>query len=410
MMKSRLVLAIGLVAAASNVTAGPQSFTTARSFAMGGTGVATAHPASASTANPAMMAIKHHGWADDFGLILPSVNARLADEEEVIDQIDDIQDTIDQLDAQIEARNDDGVRAGASKLGDQLAALDRDTMRVDAGLGLSLAIPTSTISVGVFTAGSLRATARGNVAESDLALLESFEIDPDQADNISDIGDVLNSNGTVIAAAYAEVGISLAKAFELSNDNTLSVGISPKYVELRTFEYTQDVSDFEDDDFDADENETDKSGFNADLGAAYRFGETQRWTAGLAVRNIIPMELDSKSGRTFELDPKVTAGIAHSGNMHVITAELDLTENKAFGYEDDTQWAALGAEFDVLRAVQLRGGIRQNLSSNDDNDGVEENTQLTFGVGLSPFGAHLEISGLVSDAEVGGAIELGAAF
>lgn len=410
MMKSRLVLAIGLVAAASNVTAGPQSFTTARSFAMGGTGVATAHPASASTANPAMMAIKHHGWADDFGLILPSVNARLADEEEVIDQIDDIQDTIDQLDAQIEARNDDGVRAGASKLGDQLAALDRDTMRVDAGLGLSLAIPTSTISVGVFTSGSLRATARGNVAESDLALLESFEIDPDQADNISDIGDVLNSNGTVIAAAYAEVGISLAKAFELSNDNTLSVGISPKYVELRTFEYTQDVSDFEDDDFDADENETDKSGFNADLGAAYRFGETQRWTAGLAVRNIIPMELDSKSGRTFELDPKVTAGIAHSGNMHVITAELDLTENKAFGYEDDTQWAALGAEFDVLRAVQLRGGIRQNLSSNDDNDGVEENTQLTFGVGLSPFGAHLEISGLVSDAEVGGAIELGAAF
>lgn len=410
MMKSRLVLAIGLVAAASNVTAGPQSFTTARSFAMGGTGVATAHPASASTANPAMMAMKHHGWADDFGLILPSVNARLADEEEVIDQIDDIQDTIDQLDAQIEARNDDGVRAGASKLGDQLAALDRDTMRVDAGLGVSLAIPTSTISVGVFTAGSLRATARGNVAESDLALLESFEIDPDQADNIDDIGDVLNSNGTVIAAAYAEVGISLAKAFELSNDNTLSVGVSPKYVELRTFEYTQDVSDFEDDDFDADENETDKSGFNADLGAAYRFGETQRWTAGLAVRNIIPMELDSKSGRTFELDPKVTAGIAHSGKMHVITAELDLTENKAFGYEDDTQWAALGAEFDVLRAVQLRGGIRQNLSSNDDNDGVEENTQLTFGVGLSPFGAHLEISGLVSDAEVGGAIELGAAF
>ncbi|WP_148864104.1 conjugal transfer protein TraF [Marinobacter fonticola] len=410
MMKSRLILAIGLVAAASQVTAGPQSFTTARSFAMGGTGVATAHPASASTANPAMMAMKQHGWADDFGLILPSVNARVADEEEVVNQIDDIQDTIDQLDAQIDARNDSGIRDSAGRLGDQLEELNRDTMRVDAGVGLSLAVPTSKLSIGVFTAGSLRATARGNVSEDDLALLESFEIDPDEAEKFDNIGDVLDSNGVIIAAAYAEVGLSLAKAFELSNDNILSVGISPKYVELRTFEYMQEVSDFEDDDFDADEYQTEKSGFNADLGAAYSFGETQKWTAGLAVRNIVPMELDSQSGRTFELDPKVTAGIAHAGNMHVITAELDLTENKAFGYEDDTQWAALGAEFDVFRAVQLRGGIRQNLSSNDNNDGIEEKTQLTFGVGLSPFGAHLEISGLVSDADVGGAIELGAAF
>ncbi|BES72925.1 conjugal transfer protein TraF [Marinobacter nanhaiticus D15-8W] len=410
MMKSRLVLAIGLVAAASNVTAGPQSFTTARSFAMGGTGVATAHPASASTANPAMMAMKHHGWADDFGLILPSVNARLADEEEVVDQIDDIQDTIDRIDQQASNNDTSGVQASAGVLEDQLAELNRDTMRADIGVGLSLAIPTDSISVGVFADGSVRATARGNVSDSDLALLDTIENDPVQAALVDDIGNQLTSDGTVIAAAYAEVGISLAKAFELSNENTLSVGISPKYVELRTFEYTQNVSDFEDDDFDADENETDKSGFNADLGAAYSFGETQSWTAGLAVRNVIPMELDSKSGRTFELDPKVTAGIAHTGDMHVITAELDLTENKAFGYEDDTQWAALGAEFDVLRAVQLRGGIRQNLSSNDDNDGVEEKTQLTFGVGLSPFGAHLEISGLVSDAEVGGAIELGAAF
>lgn len=410
MMKSRLILALGLVTAASTVTAGPQSFTTARSFAMGGTGVAIAHPASASTANPAMMAMKQHGWADDFGMILPSVNARVADEEEVIDQIDDIQDTIDLIDQQAANNNVAGVQASAGVLEDQLAELNRDTMRADVGLGLSLAIPTESISVGVFVDGSVRATARGNVSDSDLALLDTIENNPAAAELVDDIGNQLTSNGTVIAAAYAEAGVSLAKAFELSNGNTLAIGVSPKYVELRTFEYVQEVDDFEDDDFDADENETEKSGFNADLGAAYSFGETQSWTTGLAVRNVIPMELDSKSGRTFELDPKVTAGIAHKGKMHVITAEVDLTENKAFGYEDDTQWAALGAEVDVFRAVQLRGGIRQNLASNDDNDGIEEKTQLTFGVGLSPFGAHLEISGLVSDADVGGAIELGAAF
>jgi hypothetical protein len=89
---------------------------------------------------------------------------------------------------------------------------------------------------------------------------------------------------------------------------------------------------------------------------------------------------------------------------------VDLTETPAFGYDDDTQWLALGAEFDAFRTVQLRGGIRHNLASNDDNSGIEESTQLMFGIGLTPFGANLGVSALVSDTEVGGAIELGAAF
>ena len=44
-----------------------------------------------------MMAADHHEWSNDFGLMLPSVNARFADEEETVDQIDDIQDTIDRF-------------------------------------------------------------------------------------------------------------------------------------------------------------------------------------------------------------------------------------------------------------------------------------------------------------------------
>ncbi|TBW52940.1 type IX secretion system membrane protein PorP/SprF [Marinobacter halodurans] len=410
MKHTRLVLAMGLTAAAGTAIAGPQSFTTARSFAMGGTGVAVAQPASANTSNPAMMAMQQHEWADDFGLILPSINARAADDEKVVDQIDDIQDTIDRINQQADASDYSGIRQSADRLQNQLIELNHDTMRADAGVGISLAVPASSISVGVFTDATLRATGRGNVADSDLALLEAIENDPTLAAGIGDIGDQLNSDGTVIAAAMGEVGVSFAKALELQNNNTLSIGFSPKYVQLRTFEYRQRVSDFEDDDFDAGENGTRKDGFNADVGAAYRFGKRQQWTAGLSVRNVIPMELDSKSGRTYELDPKASVGIAHRSSMHVLTAEADLTRNKAFGYGDDTQWVALGAEFDAFRTVQLRAGVRRNLASNDDNDGIEETTQYTFGLGFSPFGAHLELAGLFSDTEVGAAVELGAAF
>jgi hypothetical protein len=412
---TKLSLAIGLSIATTSAMASPQTFMSSRSFAMGGTGVAVAHPAAAGASNPAMMAAEHHDWSDDFGLILPSVNARFADEEETIDQIDDIQDSIDRFDELDRSSSEQEARQTAGELRQQLNDFDRDTVRIDAGLGIALAVPTDSISLGFFTNGNLRATVRGEFDEDDDQFLENLETGS-QTDLINADLDDLKSRGSVLASAVTEIGISLATTLDLQNDSQLQIGVSPKYVQLRTFQYTETVSGFEDDDFDNDENETDKSGFNLDVGAAYAFGSRNQWNAGVVVKNLIPMELDSAANRdeeeerTLELNPMVTAGIAHKGDFHVVTAEVDLTKKEAFGYEDDTQWLALGAEFDAFRYAQLRAGVRQNLASNDDNDGIEEDTQFTAGIGLSPFGARLDIGALVSDADVGAAIELGAAF
>ncbi|MBS3804274.1 MAG: conjugal transfer protein TraF, partial [Oleiphilaceae bacterium] len=212
--------------------------------------------------------------------------------------------------------------------------------------------------------------------------------------------------------------ISFAHALDLDNGQRIQLGIAPKYVQLRTFQYTQPVSGFDEDEFDSNASETEKSGLNFDLGASYAFGSDDQWNLGAAIRNVIPMELDSaaerpelgETVRTFELGPQATVGIAHAGDFHVVTAEVDLTENQAFGFEDDTQWLALGAEFDAFRYAQLRLGLRHNLANNTNNTGIEEDTQLSFGLGLSPFGARLDFAGLVSDADTGAAIELGAAF
>ncbi|WP_404364826.1 conjugal transfer protein TraF [Marinobacter sp.] len=409
---SRLALAISLSVATTSALASAQPFNTARSFAMGGTGVAVAHPATANIANPAMLASKHHEWSDDFGVILPSLNVRVADDEDVIDQIDDIQDTIDTIEASANNSDVPGVQTGAGELRQQLSALNRDTMRADAGLGLSLAIPMDTVSIGVFAAATVRATVRGNISDQDLQDLEDIENGTvtDVLLEGRNLGDNLSSNGTVLASSIAEFGVSFARSFELSNGNSVEAGVAPKYVQLRTFEHVEKVSSFEDDDATDDENETDDSGFNLDLGLAYAFGENREWNTGLAVRNLIPMDLDSVSGRNFELDPRITAGIAHSGDLHVVTAEIDLTKREAFGYGDDTQWVAVGAEFDAFRYAQLRVGARQNLASNDDDNGIEEDTQFTAGIGLSVFGARVDLAALVSDTDTGAAIELGAAF
>jgi hypothetical protein len=384
---------------------------------MGGTGVAIAHPAAAGASNPAMMASKHHDWSDDFGLILPSVNARFADEEETIDQIDDIQDLIDEFEG-AQQFNQQEAQEIAGDLRERLNAFDRDTVRVDAGLGIALAVPTDSYSVGFFTSGNLQATVRGELDEDDEQLLRDIENGTTPAAT-ANLDTQLESRGRVLASAVTEVGIAVATSIDLSDGSRLQVGLSPKYVQLRTFQYTETVSGFEDNNFDDDENETNKSGLNLDVGAAYTFGEQNEWNAGVVVKNLIPMELDSNPSpdprkneqeHTLELKPMLTAGIAHTGNFHVVTAELDLTKKKGFGYADDTQWLAVGVELDAWRYAQIRFGARQNLASNDDNNGIAEETQFTAGIGLSLFGARLDLGALVSDADMGAALELGAAF
>ncbi|WP_296933249.1 conjugal transfer protein TraF [uncultured Marinobacter sp.] len=434
---TKLSVAIGLSIATSSVLASPQSFMSARSFAMGGTGVAVAVPADAPAENPAMMAADHHSWNDDFGLTLPSVNVRAADEEETVDQVDDIQDVIDEFDqlvSQLEIdptqANADSLALTAGDLRDRLVDFDRDTMRANAGLGLALAVPGKSLSVGVFTNANLTATVRGELSDDDQALLDSI-VTAAETGNVTNVENVINnaavdqdgniifnSRGRILASAVGEVGVSFARQFDLSNGNSFQLGVSPKYVELRTFQYTESVSGFEDDEFDGDQYQTDKSGFNLDIGAAYSFGDEKQWNAGIVVKNLIPMELDSAASRpelgeevrTLELNPMATVGIAHKSEYHVVTAEIDLTKKEAFGFEDDTQWVALGAEFDAFRYAQLRVGARHNLASNEDNDGIEEKTQFTAGLGLNIVGVRLDIGALYSDADVGAALELGTAF
>ena len=354
---TRLSVAIGLSIAATSALASPQSFMSVRSFAMAGTGVAVATPSAAPTDNPAMMAADHHRWNDDFGLMLPSVNVRAADEEETVDQVDDIQGVIDGLESLVSGfdptrDNPQTIQDGAADLRDRLTAFDSDTMRVNAGLGLGFVVPGKSLAVGVFTNANLTATVRGEVSGRDTSLLDDIANAANAQDVDTAIDQLTNPDGTldltsrgrILASAVGEVGISFARQFELHSGNKFQLGLSPKYVELRTFQYTESVSAFEDNDFDGDQYQTDKSGFNMDIGAAYAFGEEQQWNTGIVVKNLIPMKLDSAASRpalgeevrTLELNPMVTAGIAHKSEYHVVTAEIDLTRKEAFGFEDDT--------------------------------------------------------------------------
>lgn len=399
-----LALSAGVIIANSQfASAAPNPFQDARSFAMGGTGAAASSPAAASFHNPALLAIEHEDKHDGFGLIFPSINATLADDEEVIDQIDDIQDEIDRFN---DLTDPDEIRASAAKLSSQFSKLDDDAVRANLGLGAALVIPNDTFAVSVFLDGSSKVTVRSNIDDADIKLLDDIAAGapPGDLDETN-----LNSEAVAIAGVIGELGISFATAFDI-DDNALTVGVSPKYVSLITYEYTANIASFDEDDFDEDDYKTEDSAFNMDIGVAYQFGKSGQWIAGLMIKNIIPTDLETKSGISMDVDPLATVGIAYSRDWFTLTSDVDLTENKAFGFEDDNQFVSAGAELDLADLAQFRLGVRHNIGDSGDSEGIEESTQFTAGLGFSPFGVHIELSGLVSDTEYGAAAELGFTF
>ena len=73
------------------------------------------------------------------------------------------------------------------------------------------------------------------------------------------------------------------------------------------------------------------------------------------------------------------------------------THNTYHAENDDLQAWSLGAEWDVLGWLQLRGGYRHDLKSNLDD-------AITAGVGLSPFKVfHFDLAGLYAGSDEFGA-------
>src|SRR5690606_17077458 len=64
-LRRTLLTAISATTLVATSAYASPAFTNARALAMGGTGVATAHPAAAAALNPAMMAATHHEWRSE---------------------------------------------------------------------------------------------------------------------------------------------------------------------------------------------------------------------------------------------------------------------------------------------------------------------------------------------------------
>lgn len=224
----------------------------------------------------------------------------------------------------------------------------------------------------------------------------------------------LQSSVEAVAVAIVDVGISLSHEFDIMGE-AIAIGVTPKIQRVSTFHYAASADGFDEvNEDDLKNQQKDYNKINLDVGASYRFGANNNWTAGLVVKNLFGGKFkyeDVKvkdengletgeviAGGNVHLDPQMRAGIAYNASFfgignYTLTSDLDLLKNKPLAYESATQYAAFGGELSLFRTLQLRAGYRMNLQESDQS-------VISAGVGLSPFGLHIDLAAFANPSDV----------
>ncbi|WP_414932327.1 conjugal transfer protein TraF [Vibrio europaeus] len=328
-----------------------------RGNGMGNTGVTSADYVLAPFYNPALVSV--HRDEDDFGLLVPAIGANLRDTDENIDTIDSLQDTIKAFES-----GGSTDPAQAAQLNGYLTQLsDNKPLAVTGGAALAVAFPINVVSANVFSRGYAEVIAAPKIApnggDAPASVKTRYEA----------------SNVDMIAFGYTEFGIAFAKRFTIQGQD-VSIGVSPKYQQLKTYKQNISVEDFDVSDY--DKSETKKNTFNLDLGAIWFVDD---YRLGFAVKDLFSKEIDTLNiagVSTYKLNPQVTVSGAYTMEYFTTTIDWDLTKQKRFTeIADDTQFLRLGVEGNAFGWAQLRAGYEMDIEDTLDNS-------FTLGVGISP--------------------------
>jgi hypothetical protein len=432
MMLKRTIVATALtagLAASLPVSAAPFGVYDPRSLGMGGVGVTTATARNANFFNPAMLAATRDD--DNFALGLPIIAVRASDRDKLMDDIDALEASGNALADALRAFDTSPSLTDAGNAASALNAFDADLANVnnkvlDAGafVGGIITIPSKKIGVGLHVSGRADLGAKLVYDNNDRAnvvqpLRDSFaacrdsgnilsgacttvagdlntNFDKDGDGNIDN--DVLQSRILVRGIAIGEVGLAFARRFEeLAGTD---IGITAKAQRITTFDYAVTPQSSE---IDTERGKKEESDLNFDVGVTKTYGDA--FKAGLVIKNILAKEYTTKENNKIELKPQARLGVSHHRGWANVGIDVDLTKNKpvAAGFDKETQFAAIGAELDLFSTLQLRLGYRHDLAGNYDG-------MPSIGIGLSPFGIHIDAAVAGNSKEAAAAIQLGFNF
>ena len=387
--------------------AGAVSFGTfdPRSLGMGGTGVADGRAGDAAYYNPALLATQRA--SDDFSVDAPVAGAILADPDKLRDGVNTFQnnDNTTKFSNDIttfqnnptQANADQAIATGQALLSD-LQGLSDKALLLEANVGLSIAVPSRKLGVGVIVDGRALGGAELNVTANDInsindALDKLKTLDP----TVTDVTQNFNSSVPIRAAVLAEAGVALAHDFTILGRD-VSFGVTPKFVRVDTFDYDPTVQNAS---VTLSQGHLTDNTINLDLGAAAHI--TDALKAGFVIKNIIPHDFTTALGHVISSNPQARAGVAYERKLYTLAMDIDLTNNDPTGLDAATQYLALGGEVDAWGWAQLRAGYRYNMQDNNTS-------AASVGVGISPFGVHIDVAVIASSKLLGLAAQTGFRF
>ena len=262
----------------------------------------------------------------------------------------------------------------------------------------------------------------GSIAASEAAVSNYSANDADGNPLISNnnfVGDDpdLVSTAHFFGIAVTDISLGIGRMFNIQDQN-IAIGITPKLQRVDVFDviYQLDGEDqngleVDFDDIEVDDYHKEFTEFNLDAGIAYRFGESERWQVAGSLKNIMSKSYTSVTGKKIDLNTMARAGLSYENTdfwlKPKLAMDLDLTENEPTAFEDPTRYFGFGAEIDLFRTIQLRGGYRTNLSGTDQE-------VVSIGIGFSPLVVHFDLAVMANpndpEKEAGAAFEMGVEF
>ncbi len=413
-----------------------------RSMGMGGVGIAVANPSTASYFNPAVLSL---AAKNRFSLEFPTFGGFFSDpgdfaeslvalseqglisnlENSVLDfnslpsnaDVDLVVNSANQLDA--------GFAALSRYPADGLALFGASAGYTDDSLGWNLYL-SSTVGAfmsvdyndSAFLIGFADALDQVNFddpSSNSVALLEGLsdyiDYTSDGMGGVADISlvpfdvDDMDSQFEGMWFSKEEVGVSLSTILE-----GICVGVTTKKVNVEVTDLTFDpdtvtISD-------PDDPYSKYEDVNFDVGFALE--DDDGWTYGAVVRNVLDKKylayreslitgLPEATGRYVEFSPTVHVGAARELEWGTVAVDADLMKTRFLSGASESQYLSAGVEYDLKGWAQLRGGCRLSLVDAD-------RSVLSAGVGLSPFGLHVDAAIIGNSDEIGGAVQIGFSF
>lgn len=404
------VAAAGLVLLSQQALAQPFNTFDPVSMAMGGVGVALPNPTTANLYNPSQISSFSAARDEDFAIGF-SLGARAYDQDDVLEVLDDAMDDFDELENLADlassgwATPDDRAEfeAAVRRLNVNLSKADGKHAQVELGTALLTNLPMTGWGIGLAISGQATIGALIDYSDADRQLLN------DVGNGAGSPNDYLNhsftSEAELLGAAIGEIGITFAKRVSLLGPG-VSIGITPKYVQVETIYYKARIDETDIDDIDADDYRESYGDFNLDFGLTKDFGNGLY--VGAVVKNLIGRDYKTvtidNENHTISLKPLARVGVGYDGGWFRVGADLDLTKNKPMAFEEGSQYVAVGAELSAFGWAQLRAGYRHDTVNSD-------RSVVSAGIGLSPFKVlHLDIGVAANEDEVGASAQLALTF